>query len=77
MRLSELQRKDIISLNNGRKVGRIIDVDINASTGQLDKIIIETTKLFRSILSSERDISIKFNQIKKMGEDVILIDTLE
>lgn len=77
MRLSELQRKDIISLNNGRKVGRIIDVDIDASTGQLDKIIIETTKLFRSILSSERDISIKFNQIKKMGEDVILIDTLE
>lgn len=77
MRLSELQRKDIISLNNGRKVGRIIDVDIDASTGQLNKIIIETTKLFRSILSSERDISIKFNQIKKMGEDVILIDTLE
>ena len=52
-------------------------MDIDASTGQLNKIIIETTKLFRSILSSERDISIKFNQIKKMGEDVILIDTLE
>lgn len=74
MRLSELQRKDIINLNNGKKVGRIIDVEIDSSTGQLDKIIIETTKLFRSMLSSERDISIKFNQIKKLGEDVILVD---
>lgn len=75
MRLSELQRKDIISISDGRKVGKIIDVDINASTGEIEYIVIETTRLFRSILSNERDINIKFNQIKKLGEDVILVDT--
>ena len=29
MYLSELQQKDIISINDGRKIGKIIDVEIN------------------------------------------------
>lgn len=74
MRLSELQRKDIINLNNGKKVGRIIDVELNRETGQMQNIIIETSKVFRSMFSNEKDVSIKFDQIKKLGEDVILVD---
>jgi len=37
-------------------------------------MIVETTKIFRSVLSSEREVSVKFEQIKKLGEDVILVD---
>ena len=74
MKLSDLQRKDIINLNNGRKVGRIIDVELDETSGQMKNIIIETTKMFRNMFSSERDLSIKFEQIRKLGEDVILVD---
>ena len=40
MNLSELQTKDIISLKDGRKIGRIIDVEINEN-GSIKYLMIE------------------------------------
>lgn len=73
MRLSELQRKDIININNGKKIGKIIDVEIDNKTGNLVCLIIER-KIFKNVFNTENDVQIHFNQIKKMGEDVILVD---
>ena len=74
MKVSELQRKDIVNINDGKIVGRIIDVLINEIDGTLDGFVIERSKYIRSLFSSEEDTIIKFNQIKKLGSDVILID---
>lgn len=74
MKLSDLQRKDIVNLSDGKKIGRIIDVEINILDGSLVNLIIEKNKYFRNIFNSESDVLVRFNQIKKMGEDVILID---
>lgn len=74
MKLSDLQRKDIVNLNDGKKIGRIIDVEINVTDGSLVNLIIEKNRYFRNLFSSESDVLVRFNQIKKMGEDVILID---
>ena len=72
MRLSDLQTKNIINLNDGSLVGKIIDVEITDS-GSIKSLIVEKykSKLF---FSSEGEIEIKFSQIKKLGNDVILID---
>jgi len=72
--LSDLQRKDIININNGKRVGRIIDAEIDESNGHLKKLIIEPNRYFRSVFNEGKDLRIKYEQIKKMGEDVILID---
>ena len=72
MKLSELQRKDIINIKDGKKVGRIIDVEFDPSNGYMIKFVIERTHFVRNLLSE--NLSIKFTQIKKLGEDVILID---
>ena len=74
MRLSDLQRKDIINVNDGRIIGRIIDAEINEKDGSLDSLVIEKSKYIRNLFSSENDITIKFEQIKKLGSDVILIE---
>lgn len=74
MKLSELQRKDIINIKDGKKVGRIIDVEFDSSNGYMIKFVIERTHFVRSLLSTSENLSIKFTQIKKLGEDVILID---
>ena len=74
MRMSELQRKDIVNINDGRIIGKIIDADINDSDGSLVSLVIEKNKYLRNIFSSENDLLIKFDQIKKLGSDVILID---
>ena len=74
MRLSELQRKDIVNINDGKIIGRIIDAEINSKDGTLISLIIEKSKYLKTFFSSENDITIKYEQIKKLGSDVILID---
>ena len=74
MRLSDLQRKDIVNINDGRIVGRVIDADINEKDGTLISLIIEKNKYFKNIFSNETEVSIRFDQIKKLGSDVILIE---
>ena len=44
MRISDLQRKDIVNINDGRIVGRIIDAEINDKDGSLESLIIEKSK---------------------------------
>ena len=44
MKVSELQRKDIVNINDGKIVGRIIDVLINEIDGTLDGFVIERSK---------------------------------
>ena len=47
MRLSELQNKNIVNINDGKMIGNIIDIDIN-SDGYSSGIIVEKTKFFIS-----------------------------
>ena len=72
MRLSELQLKDVVSIKDGKRMGRIIDVEID-STGKIIYFVIEAKKGFRNLMSGS-DSSVKFEQIAKIGEDVILVD---
>ena len=71
MRLSDLQSKDIINMNDGKKVGSIIDVSIT-DDGRMDNLIVESGGFF-SKLSNRNEIEIKWSQVKNIGEDVILV----
>ncbi len=75
MRLSDIQNKDVINLVTGVKIGNIIDVKINSEDGKIESIILEKKK-FPSFFQNDGEIEIYFNQIKKIGEDVILVETL-
>ncbi len=72
--MSELQKKDIININDGKIVGRIIDAEINGTDGSLISLIVEKSKYLKTFFSNENDVTIKYEQIKKLGSDVILID---
>ena len=73
MRLSELQNKDIINIVDGKKIGRIIDVDIDQN-GSLRSLISEKYRFFFSMFSSKAETEIKWHQIEKIGADVILVN---
>ena len=73
MRLSELQNKDIVNMVDGKKIGNIIDISIDGS-GKTTGLIVEKYKFLISMFSSSREIEIKWNQIEKIGEDVILVN---
>ena len=73
MRLSDLQSKDIININDGKKIGNIIDVKIN-DKGEMEGLVVEQSKLLISMFTTHNEVEIKWNQIEKIGEDVILVN---
>ncbi len=76
MRLSEIQNKDVINVDTGVKIGNIIDVKIEPETGKIISFILEKKK-FSSLFSNNDDIEIYYEQISKIGEDVILVENFK
>ena len=72
MRLSDLQNKDVVDISSGDRIGNVIDVEISSNTGNVMKIIVYDKKGLFNMLRSD-EISISWNQIKKIGSDVILV----
>ena len=72
MYLSELQNKDIISVNTGVNLGRIVDAEVN-SEGRVISLVAENKKLFRKMLKNT-GFSFTFSDITKIGSDCILVN---
>ena len=72
MRLSDLQDKDIVNVEDGKKIGKIIDVMIDEQ-GNMKALIVQRTKML-NMFSNASEIEVKWNQIKKIGTDVILVN---
>lgn len=75
MRLSDLQNKTVINVIDGKNIGNIIDLEINED-GNAVGLIVEKYKFLLSSFSSKKEIIIKWDQIKKIGEDVILVNVV-
>lgn len=73
MRLSDLQNKDIVNVDDGRNIGSIIDVKIDESSGNIVSFIIEPNKNFFKFFNRGTDTEINWNSITKIGKDVILV----
>ena len=73
MRLSDLQHKDVVNVIDGSKIGNIIDIKID-SKGNMEGLIVEKNKFLVSMFTTKNEIEIKWGQIEKIGEDVILVN---
>ncbi|MBQ9072764.1 MAG: YlmC/YmxH family sporulation protein [Bacilli bacterium] len=72
MRLSDLQNKTVVNLIDGKNIGNIIDLNIN-DKGEATGLVVEKHKFLISYFSSKKEMVIKWEQIEKIGEDVILV----
>jgi YlmC/YmxH family sporulation protein len=72
MRVSDLQTKDVVSLIDGKRLGRIVDIDMEES-GIINYFVVEQRRFFR-FFGGREEVNVRINQIKKIGEDVILVE---
>ena len=73
MRLSDLQNKDVVDVKTGEKIDNVIDVLISEETGNILNLIIYEKKGLLNIIRGD-EVTISWNQIKKIGTDVILVN---
>lgn len=74
IRISSLWTLDVINIVDGRRLGNIVDIDIDMETGQINELILSGPGSFFSFFGRREDISIPWNKIVKIGVDVILVD---
>lgn len=72
MNLSDLQNKDLINVLDGKKIGNIVDARFNVETGFIEKLIVEPSKSLFALKSNALELN--YNDISKIGEDVILVN---
>ena len=73
MRLSEIQSKDVISIIDGKKIGNIIDINIEEATGNIINLVVEPSHFFLNVFATKQELEIHWSDIEKIGEDVILV----
>ncbi len=70
----DFKQKEVININDGKILGFIIDVQADFEKGEIHSIVVaKTGKIFNSI-NSKNNITIEWKDIKKIGEDVILVE---
>ena len=70
----ELRAKEVVNVFNGKKLGRIIDMIIDTKCARVLGIVVPNCEAKFAIFKSSSDIFIPYNNIIKIGKDVILVD---
>lgn len=74
VRISNLWMLDVINVVDGRRLGNIVDLDIDMETGQINELIISGAGRGFSLFGRREDIAVPWEKIIKIGIDVILVD---
>ncbi|WP_226037947.1 YlmC/YmxH family sporulation protein [Aquibacillus saliphilus] len=71
--LTELQIKDIIMVEDGKKLGNITDLDIDVDKGKVLYLVVGTKGKVMGLFGKEEELVIPWENIVTIGSDVILI----
>ncbi|SJZ30841.1 YlmC/YmxH family sporulation protein [Selenihalanaerobacter shriftii] len=74
IKTSELRSKEVINVNDGQRLGLIKDIELDLAQGKIEAIIVPGEKKIFSIFSGKDDLIIQWEQIERIGKDVILVD---
>ncbi len=70
----DFKQKEVINLTDGKILGFVIDVQADFDNGEIRSIIVaKTGKIFNSV-NSKTNVTVPWDKIKKIGEDVILVE---
>ncbi len=70
----DFKQKEVISITEGKILGFVVDVQADFESGEIHAIIVaKTGKLFGGVMG-KNNITIPWEKIRKIGEDVILVE---
>lgn len=70
----DFKHKEVININDGKRLGFVQDVCADLESGTITSIIVPGSNKFMGMFSSENEIVIQWQNIRCIGEDVILVE---
>lgn len=73
IKLSELQIKEVIVIDNGKRLGHIYDLEIDPNLGKITAIVLILRDKKNGMFGKPDELIIYWEQIVTIGADVILV----
>lgn len=70
----ELRCKEVINVADGKRLGRIVDIVFDLPSGKIKGLVVPMPNCGFSLFRQQQHIFIPFNQICKIGADIILVE---
>lgn len=70
----DFRQKEVIEINTGKIIGFVVDIDAEFDIGSIKNIIVAQTSGILKSITGKNNITIPWDKIKLIGEDVILVD---
>jgi YlmC/YmxH family sporulation protein len=77
IKLSDLQVKEVIVVNNGRRLGHISDLEIDPDRGRIIALVIYLREKKSGFFGKPDELMIYWEQIVTIGSDVILVKDVD
>ena len=74
VRLSDLRDRDVINVNDGKRMGVISDLELDMEKGIIRALILLGSGGFMGVLARKNDLTIPWERVKKIGVDAVLVD---
>ena len=75
MSLSELRTKDVVNTLDGKRLGKVMDIEFDPRDGQVDALVVPGEFKVGSLIRGEKcGIVIPWGRICRIGENVILVE---
>lgn len=73
-RSSDFRQKEVINISDGKRLGFVSDVEINLEEGKIEAIVVPSGGRLFGLLGKDSEFVIPWDRIKKIGEDIILVE---
>ncbi|MBO4293605.1 MAG: YlmC/YmxH family sporulation protein [Clostridia bacterium] len=70
----DFKHKEVINIKDGRRMGYVQDVCADLETGRITSIIVPGGNKLMSFFNQNNDIIIPWQNIKCIGDDLILVE---
>ena len=70
----DFSHKEVINVNDGRRLGFVQDVAADLETGKITSIIVPGSMKLLNRFTTNNDIVIPWENIKCISDDIILVD---
>mgnify|MGYP003448112038 FL=1 len=70
----DFKQKEVINIKDGKILGFVIDVQADFENGEIKSIVVARTGKIFNTINSKTNVTVPWDSIKKIGEDVILVE---
>ena len=71
--IADLQKKEVININDGTRLGFVYDVEIDINSGKIVSLFVPKNNKMWNMFGKPEDYTIPWEKIKRIGDDIILI----